>query len=125
VASGASANGKGLEDAIDCCLSLFYYWVNFGPLSRGTAACGYGVLLALLTALDLRVSLPFLPRQKQLDWEAILRPTPRSFIDHVRPWLRPRLASAKGDVLGGLASVDETLPTLRHAIEALNAQGFA
>ena len=123
-AGGASENGlegKMLEDSIDVVLTIFYYWVNFGPLSRGTAACGYGTLLGLFTALNLRVALPFLPPEKQLDWEAILRPTPQAFIDHVRPWVRPKLTRPQGDVLSGVGPVDAALPTLRHAVGALSA----
>ena len=33
------------DDAIcDDALALFYYWVTFGPLSRGSAACGCALI---------------------------------------------------------------------------------
>ena len=70
----------GAEEAVDKCLAVFFYWVNFGALSRGTAACGYAVLLALLTGLGFAVDMPFLPPQKQLDW---VRPLFLAVIDSV------------------------------------------
>ena len=29
-------------------LEVFYFWVNFAPLTRGTAACGYAALLSVM-----------------------------------------------------------------------------
>ena len=29
-------------------LEIFYFWVNFAPLTRGTAACGYAALLSIM-----------------------------------------------------------------------------
>ena len=36
---------------IDAALDLFYYWVNFAPLSRGTSATGYAALYACVLAM--------------------------------------------------------------------------
>ena len=131
-APGAALGAAGdddaafIDEALEAALSVFFYWVNFGPLSRGSAACGYAMLLAALTALNIEVALPLLPRGKQLDWEAILRPSPRAFSDHVAPWIRPRLSwpqaagSGLGDVLTAVPEADGALPTLRAVIEALN-----
>ena len=35
-------------------LRLFFYWVNFAPLSRGSAACGYALVHSLLLSLGLQ-----------------------------------------------------------------------
>ena len=125
-----------LEDALDLALSIFFYWVNFGPLSRGSAACGYAIFVAVLAALNVEVSLPWLKKGVQLDWEAILRPTPQAFIAAVKPALRPKIkhvvsrpaAADDGDeqeitsdLLSGVPPLSEALPTLRGALAALNA----
>lgn len=80
-----------LNEIIDICLSIFFYWVNFGPLSRGSAACGYVVLDALLLSFSLEIQLPWMPCQIQMDWEAILRSHPKDFIKVVKPWMLPKL----------------------------------
>ncbi len=67
------------EELLESALCLFYYWVTFAPLSRGTAACGYAALLAIITAGNYEVS-TWLPAGKQLDWEAILSPTLEDFL---------------------------------------------
>ena len=51
-------------------LELFYYFVSFCPLSRGTAACGLAALLAAIVASGDTIDSP-IPHKKQLDWEAI------------------------------------------------------
>eukprot|EP00607_Mallomonas_marina_P004432 CAMPEP_0182437474 /NCGR_PEP_ID=MMETSP1167-20130531/85073_1 /TAXON_ID=2988 /ORGANISM="Mallomonas Sp, Strain CCMP3275" /LENGTH=339 /DNA_ID=CAMNT_0024630411 /DNA_START=1038 /DNA_END=2057 /DNA_ORIENTATION=- len=62
-------------------LELFYYWANFAPLTRGTAATGYALLLSSLLAGGYLVG-PRMPKQRQLDWEAIFTPDPEDFQRH-------------------------------------------
>ena len=105
---------------------IFYYWVAFGPLSRGSAACGYVVMLGLLLALGVSVADTPMPEGVQMDWEAILRPSPRAFIDEAAPWLyraRRRCAhiGARDDPLRGVPLVAETFATTRDVLRALNA----
>lgn len=58
-----------VEDALlNRALQLFYWWVTFAPLSRGTAACGYAVLQAVLVSCGRRID-KLIPKGKQLDWE--------------------------------------------------------
>lgn len=97
-------------------LQIFYYWVNFGPLSRGSAACGYVVLAGLMAAMGWKIVEP-LPPNVQMDWEAILRPTPEDFLAIARPWLYR--ARRRADVLD-IPSVAATLPTALDGIKALN-----
>ena len=159
----AGERATQLDDALDVALSVFFYWVNFGPLSRGSAACGYAILVAVLAALNVEITITsddvvddddtavarstkgsakikggakfkgnssgsgsgqhWLPRGVQLDWEAILRPTPRAFIAEVKPKLRPRLRPLppSADLLAAVPLLDDALPTLRDALAALNA----
>jgi hypothetical protein len=48
-----------------------YYWYNFMPLARGSAAVGYTTILSLFWALGMPITVP-IPKDYQTDWEAIL-----------------------------------------------------
>lgn len=107
----------GAPDAIrDRIAKMFYYWCAFGPLSRGSAACGYAVLFGMLTAAGLGVP-SALPPGRQVDWEAILAPTASGFADGVRPWLADATAAAAP---GDLPPPPEAFATLRDRLGALN-----
>lgn len=113
-----SARKEDREDAVcDLILTMFYYWVNFGPLSRGSAACGYVVLSGLMAAAGWRLTEP-LPANVQMDWEAILRPNPEAFIAKARPWLKR--TRRREDVLEGVPQVAVAFPTALEALMALN-----
>ena len=84
------------------------------------------MLLGLLLALGISVSDTPMPAGVQMDWEAILRPSPRAFIDEAAPWLyraRRRCAhiGARDDPLRGVPLVAETFATTRDVLRALNA----
>ena len=66
-------------------MQLFYYWVIFCPLSRGSAACGYAALLACIVSTGDYFDQP-IPHLKQLDWEAIFFDCD-DFIDQEIEWL--------------------------------------
>lgn len=114
----AYVQGEEDVDAIsDLILSIFYYWVNFGPLSRGSAACGYVVVYGLFLAMGMRLSTG-VAEGVQMDWEAILSPDPEAFLESVRPWLYPaREAFSLGD---DWPVVAEAIDTPRRAVQALN-----
>lgn len=70
-------------------LEMFYLWATFAPLSRGTAACGYASLCAVLLSFGRQVAgAALLPRGKQLDWEAILAVDFEAFWTKVRGWFK-------------------------------------
>ena len=48
-----------------------YFWYNFMPLARGSAAVGYTTILSLFWAFGMPISVP-IPAHYQSDWEAIL-----------------------------------------------------
>ncbi|KAG1678968.1 hypothetical protein FOA52_013031 [Chlamydomonas sp. UWO 241] len=72
-------------------LTYAYYWYNFMPLARGTAACGYTTILALFWAAGMPVTAT-IPRDTQVDWEAILQQHPDAFVASVGAWLLPPAA---------------------------------
>jgi hypothetical protein len=93
----AQAQAEAEAVALQAALRMFHLWVNFAPLSRGTAACGYTMLQAAVLAcsgagagdsangtegslnVPLRV-LRALPPGIQLDWEAIFEPDVDAFV---------------------------------------------
>ncbi|XP_058069965.1 suppressor of RPS4-RLD 1 isoform X2 [Magnolia sinica] len=79
-----------LESVRDAILRMAYYWYNFMPLSRGSAAVGYVVLLGLFLAANMEVT-ESIPKGVQVDWEAILSPDPSVFVDSIKSWLYPSL----------------------------------
>ncbi|CAI8588945.1 unnamed protein product [Vicia faba] len=79
-----------LENVRDAILKMTYYWYNFMPLSRGTAAVGFVVMLGLLLAANMEFT-GSIPQGFQADWEAILNLDPNSFVDSVKSWLYPSL----------------------------------
>ncbi|KAL6993814.1 Suppressor of RPS4-RLD 1 [Sarracenia purpurea var. burkii] len=79
-----------LENVRDAILRMTYYWYNFMPLSRGSAAVGFVVLLGLFLAANMEF-VGSIPEGLQVDWEAILNFDPNSFVDSVKSWLYPSL----------------------------------
>jgi hypothetical protein len=74
----------------DCrALELFYCWVNFAPITRGTSATGYAVLYGIILSMGEEL-IDRVPLLKQLDWEAMLTPNPLDFVDRVIPWVTNR-----------------------------------
>lgn len=55
----------------DSILLFTYYWYNFMPLARGSAAVGYTTILSLFWAFGMPISVA-IPKDYQTDWEAIL-----------------------------------------------------
>lgn len=57
---------------------LFFYYVVFAPLTRGTAATGYVVLYSVLLASGVYLNSPMI-ENVQLDWESIFSQRPDEF----------------------------------------------
>lgn len=115
----AERDVAAVEDAV---LSLFFYWCNLGPLTRGTAAVGLSALVGMAMGAQLKLHLPT-PPGKQLDWEAILTPKREDFVANTRAWV---FGDGSGRADSGVAldaewpEVSSTFSTLRQAIEGLN-----
>ncbi|GAM26964.1 hypothetical protein SAMD00019534_101390 [Acytostelium subglobosum LB1] len=106
-----------LGEISDAILRITFYWYNFMPLTRGSAAVGYTVLLGVFLSLGYEVDAP-LPKNLQPDWEAILRPTPESFTKVINPWMYPALEQRS---ISNLPDVASTISTLRQLIQVLNS----
>eukprot|EP01041_Mallomonas_annulata_P007656 gene7656-15668_t len=104
-------------------LEVFYFWANFSPLSRGSALCGYAIVMAGMLAADLYICEP-IPVGKQLDWEAILTPRSEDFISNVLPWFVIKSTSLLSELDVNVNDVEnfDCLHTLRHMIEFLNLE---
>ena len=76
-----------LKSALQC----YYYFANFQPLTRGSAACSLTTLQGMVYTNRRQVI--SLPDGIQLDWEAILNPSFNSFISDVMMWLPHQLYS--------------------------------
>lgn len=69
---------------------IWFCRYNFMPLSRGSAAVGFVVLLGLCLAANMEFS-GSIPEGVQVDWEAILTFSPDSFVESVKKWLYPNM----------------------------------
>ncbi|KAE8655171.1 Suppressor of RPS4-RLD 1 [Hibiscus syriacus] len=85
-----STDFNALESVREAILRMTYYWYNFMPLSRGTAAVGFVILLGLLLAANMEFA-GNIPKGVQVDWEAILNFNPSSFVDSIKCWLYPSI----------------------------------
>ncbi|XP_027078399.1 suppressor of RPS4-RLD 1 [Coffea eugenioides] len=106
-----------LENVREAVLRMTYYWYNFMPLSRGSAAVGFVVLLGLLLAANMEFT-GSIPDGLQLDWEAILNFDPNSFMASVRSWLYPSLKVTTS--WKGYPDVASTFETTGSVVAALS-----
>ena len=110
------------ELALKLSLNLAYYWFQFMPLSRGSAAVGIQAINAVLLAFGYEVD-GSIPKGVQLDWEAMLRSRPEDFADSLSSWLRPGLLKrVELDVLNGIPSLEEGVATLRDMFSIFNEE---
>ena len=104
---------------MDAALRLTFFWFNFMPLTRGSAAVGWAVLMALLLACDIEVCEPP-PEGLCLDWEAILTPNLDDFRSATREWLTKAVRPRKAPI-DELPAVREVFSTYGAMIVALTA----
>jgi hypothetical protein len=97
-------------------LRLFYYWVNFAPLTRGSAMCGYAAVMAVVLASNRSIT-SSIPKGKQLDWEAIFTGDSNEFIARFEKEIRtvPSVFSLADEV-----DFDAAIPSLYDALQALH-----
>ncbi|KAJ3449275.1 suppressor of rps4-rld [Anaeramoeba flamelloides] len=104
------------EKILDCIIKITFYWYNFMPLSRGTAAIGYIGLISMLLAFNFEIKKE-LNMNVQLDWEAILEQDPNVFKRVTLKWLNPNLE--KSSILKQLPQLDLEITTLRNMIQIM------
>ncbi|KAI5065864.1 hypothetical protein GOP47_0018488 [Adiantum capillus-veneris] len=116
-ASG-STDAKLLGKVQNCILKLTYYWYNFMPLARGTAAVGYITLLGLFLAVGMEITAS-IPEGVQVDWEAILSPNVSLFTEAISKWLYPSIKLT--NAWQSLPDVSSTFPTTGSVVAALSS----
>eukprot|EP01121_Diplochlamys_sp_Union-15-3_P015540 TRINITY_DN5160_c0_g1_i1.p1 TRINITY_DN5160_c0_g1~~TRINITY_DN5160_c0_g1_i1.p1 ORF type:complete len:698 (-),score=134.14 TRINITY_DN5160_c0_g1_i1:20-2113(-) len=118
--AGAQQN-PDIEQVSDLILSITFYWYNFMPLSRGTAACGYVALLGMFLTFGIKITAP-VPEGMMVDWEGILRPRPEDFIGALKSWMYPSRQKISQEEFDQLPFVNQVFPTLRTMITGLNVK---
>jgi len=108
-----------LEKVSDLILIMAFYWYNFMPLSRGTAATGYIALVAMFLAIGIKID-TLVPEAFLVDWEGILRPKPDDFIAQLKPWMYPARKQVDMSEFEQLPVVSKTWNTIRKMIEMMN-----
>jgi hypothetical protein len=108
-----------VEEVSKWVLTLAFYWYNFMPLARGTAATGYVAILGLFLGAGIKLSSK-VPQNVLTDWDGILLPTSTDFIKAVSPWMFKGRALYDVKELEQIPRVDQTFCTIRKTFEALN-----
>ena len=103
------------KEILKMSLELFYFWINFAPLTRGTAACGYSSLLSIMLSCGVSFSQP-MPISVQLDWEAIFAKDCSDFAERMYMLLPLEISTIE---LDDFPKVEKTISTMRQMIEAL------
>ena len=113
-----------ISEGVKICLEIFYYWVNFAPLSRGSAATGYSVLVGCIASLG-EVPVSPLPHGVQIDWLGMLSSSPQEFVQEAYPYVSERVPV---DYIVGTCwgkehcMVTDGFQTARDVIYALNIE---
>ncbi|CAL1539081.1 unnamed protein product [Lymnaea stagnalis] len=104
------------EVIISHILSIIYYFYNLIPLSKGSSAVAYSVLLGLLMSFGRQIT-GRIPNGRLLEMEAILAGAPDAFVMVAKHWMAIKKVTAP---VSGLSKVSEVLPTVRSVLEVLS-----
>jgi hypothetical protein len=124
VKSHSTAEGISDEILFQKAFEIFYLWIVYAPLSRGTAGCGYAVLISVLMSCGITLREP-IPFGKQLDWEAILAHDCTEFIAKMKEWFTIVKSSVVSDALQESSDIFDArgsfryVDTLRDVLEIL------
>lgn len=105
----------------DVTFKLAYYWFNFMPLSRGSAAAGLTAIHAVFLAFGYELK-GEIPRGMQVDWEAMIRSRPETFMNAIERWFLAdnMLSRIDYDVIDDLSQVTEEILTMRDMFRLVN-----
>jgi tetratricopeptide (TPR) repeat protein len=106
------------EKITNLAFRIFFWWANFAPLSRGSAATGYTLLTGILLTFSLKINSKIPPRW-QADWEALLIGDPEEFVKSAKKkWARHVVFVRKN--IDKLPKVSIWISTTRMMYMALN-----
>lgn len=114
----AGRHDRDIDRISEIILHIYFYWVIFAPLTRGTAALGLMAVMALFLAADIEVT-KIVERGKQTDFEAILGGNPHEFVQLMSSWLYP--SRQPTNLLDRLPDVASIIDTPLKLIMSLNA----
>ncbi|KAK6997583.1 tetratricopeptide repeat protein 13-like isoform X1 [Biomphalaria glabrata] len=97
-------------------LSIAYYFYNLIPLSKGSSAVAYSVLLGLIMSVGRQIT-GRIPNGRLLDMEAIFAGAPDAFVMVAKNWMQIKKISVP---VSSLPKVSELLPTVRSVLEVLS-----
>ena len=105
-----------MEEILRSIYSFAFFWYNFMPLTRGTAAGGMMFMMALLASLGMQIG-KHIPKGMQTDWEAILCEYPQKFGDVMYGWMKDSLIQLDIDKI---PVISEIIPTVRDVVICFN-----
>ncbi|XP_059156280.1 tetratricopeptide repeat protein 13-like isoform X2 [Physella acuta] len=104
-----------VELTITHILSIVYYFYNLLPLTKGSSAVAYSVLMGLLLSVGRQVT-GRIPNGRLLDMEAILAGAPDAFVMVAKNWMAIKKTTVP---VSTLPKVKDLLPTVRSVLEIL------
>lgn len=107
-----------VEEVSKWVLTLAFYWYNFMPLARGTAATGYVAVMGLFLGAGIKLNSK-IPESVLTDWDAILLPTTDAFIKAVSSWMYKGRVTYDVSELESLPQISSVFGTIRRTFEAL------
>ncbi|RUS76517.1 hypothetical protein EGW08_015710 [Elysia chlorotica] len=105
-----------VENIISHILSITYYFYNLLPLSKGSSAVAYSVMLGLLMSVGRQIT-GRIPNGRLLDLEAMLAGAPDAFVMVAKRWMTIKKTTVP---VSSLPKVWEALPTVRSVLEVLS-----
>ncbi|KAI6646415.1 hypothetical protein LOD99_12537 [Oopsacas minuta] len=108
-------------DALSLSLTFAYYWFQFMPLSRGSAAIGVQTINSILLAFGYEYRAA-IPKGIQIDWEAMVSSRPEDFMHSLSSWLKPEYLEELGyDLMTDIPNVEDSIASLRDMFSMVNS----
>ncbi|BFU21278.1 TPR repeat protein [Entamoeba histolytica HM-1:IMSS-B] len=104
------------EKILRAMFSFTFFWYNFMPLTRGTAAGGFVFMMSVLASIGKQIG-KHIPQGMQTDWEAILCEYPHKFSDVMYNWMKDSIIPFN---IESVPKIEEQIPTVRKVVECFN-----